>query len=79
MITKVKSAANFAKSLNWNVVVDEHNVQFDRSNAADIVQPYDVVMDATDNVATRYLVNDVSVLLGKPLVSGSALRWEGQV
>ena len=73
------SAANFAKSLNQNVIVDEHNVQLDCTNAADIVQSYDVVMDASDNAATRYLVNDVCVLLGKPLVSGSALRWEGQV
>lgn len=40
---------------------------------------YDVVLDATDNVATRYLLNDACVLLGKPLVSGSALRMDGQV
>ena len=40
---------------------------------------YDVVLDATDNVATRYLLNDACVLAKKPLVSGSALRFEGQV
>ena len=40
---------------------------------------YDIVLDATDNVATRYLLNDACVLAGKPLVSGSALRMEGQV
>lgn len=40
---------------------------------------YDVVLDATDNVATRYLLNDACVLAGKPLVSGSALRMDGQV
>ena len=40
---------------------------------------YDIVLDATDNVATRYLLNDACVLTGKPLVSGSALRFEGQV
>ena len=40
---------------------------------------YDIVLDATDNVATRYLLNDACVLAGKPLVSGSALRFEGQV
>ena len=40
---------------------------------------YDIILDATDNVATRYLLNDASVLAGKPLVSGSALRFEGQV
>lgn len=40
---------------------------------------YDIILDATDNVATRYLLNDACVLAGKPLVSGSALRFEGQV
>ena len=40
---------------------------------------YDIVLDATDNVATRYLLNDACILAGKPLVSGSALRFEGQV
>ena len=43
------------------------------------MEPYDIIVDASDNPATRYLVNDVSVLLGKPLVSGSALRMEGQI
>lgn len=45
----------------------------------DIIKNYDVVIDATDNVATRYLLNDACVLSGKPLVSGSALRFEGQL
>ena len=40
---------------------------------------YDIVLDATDNVATRYLLNDACVIAGKPLVSGSALRMDGQV
>ncbi len=40
---------------------------------------YDIVLDCTDNVATRYLLNDACILSGKPLVSGSALRFEGQV
>lgn len=40
---------------------------------------YDIVLDATDNVATRYLLNDACVIANKPLVSGSALRFEGQV
>jgi molybdopterin/thiamine biosynthesis adenylyltransferase len=45
----------------------------------DIVKNYDIVLDATDNVATRYLLNDACVLSGKPLVSGSALRFEGHL
>merc|ERR1712106_926480 len=43
------------------------------------IQAYDLVLDCTDNVATRYLLNDACVIAGKPLVSGSALRWEGQL
>jgi adenylyltransferase/sulfurtransferase len=51
----------------------------DSSNAMDVIKDYDLVVDATDNVATRYLLNDACVLLGKPLVSGSALRYDGQL
>ncbi|VDO19072.1 unnamed protein product [Heligmosomoides polygyrus] len=47
--------------------------------ALDIIGPYEIVVDCSDNPATRYLLNDACVLLGKPLVSGSALRWEGQL
>lgn len=49
------------------------------NNGLELIKNYDIVVDATDNVATRYLLNDACVLLGKPLVSGSALRFEGQV
>ncbi|VDO84502.1 unnamed protein product, partial [Soboliphyme baturini] len=45
----------------------------------EIIGNYDVVCDCTDNVPTRYLLNDACVLANKPLVSGSALRWEGQL
>ena len=48
-------------------------------NVMQIMPEYDLIVDATDNVATRYLLNDASVLLKKPLVSGSALQFEGQV
>ncbi|KAJ3082141.1 Molybdenum cofactor synthesis protein 3, partial [Physocladia obscura] len=56
-----------------------HNLVLDSSNAMQVVALYDVVLDASDNVATRYLLNDACVLLGKPLVSGSALRMDGQL
>jgi len=49
------------------------------ANALEIIKEYDVILDATDNVATRYLLNDACVMLKKPLVSGSALRFEGQL
>lgn len=48
-------------------------------NAMDILKDYDIVVDSTDNVPTRYLLNDACVLLNKILVSGAALRFEGQV
>ncbi|KND00824.1 uncharacterized protein SPPG_03929 [Spizellomyces punctatus DAOM BR117] len=56
-----------------------YNTLIESSNAMDIIRPWDIVVDATDNVATRYLLNDACVLAGKPLVSGSALRMDGQL
>ncbi|KAK3926908.1 Adenylyltransferase and sulfurtransferase MOCS3 [Frankliniella fusca] len=78
-VSKVASAAGALKQLNSSIRISEHNIQLDSSNAIEIVQQYDIVIDATDNVATRYLLNDVCVISGKPLVSGSALRLEGQL
>lgn len=78
-VSKVSSAAEALRRLNSNVRISEHSLQLDSSNALNIVQQYDVVIDATDNVATRYLLNDACVISGKPLVSGSALRLEGQL
>jgi adenylyltransferase/sulfurtransferase len=56
-----------------------YEILLDSSNALEIIQKYDIVVDATDNVATRYLLNDACVISGKPLVSGSALRMDGQL
>jgi len=64
--------------LNPHVVIETHEVRLDRTNALAILGRYDVVVDGTDNFATRYLVNDACVLLGKPNVYGSILRFEGQ-
>lgn len=65
--------------LNSNLQVTPYKIQLDSSNALDIVKQYDIVLDATDNVPTRYLLNDACVLAGKPLVSGSVLKLEGQL
>ena len=65
--------------LNSSVEVTPYDIQIDSSNALDIIRQYDVVIDATDNVATRYLLNDACVMTGHPLVSGSALQLEGQL
>lgn len=76
---KTHSAAQAVKAINSKVTVEEFYMQLDRQNAVDTVKHYCVVIDATDNVVSRYLVNDACVLANKPLVSGSALRWEGQL
>ncbi len=76
---KVDSIVEAVQHLNSNVTVVPYHTSLDSSNALEIIEKYDVVLDATDNVATRYLLNDACVLAKKPLVSGSALRFEGQV
>jgi len=78
-VAKTESLKRFIQALNPLVNVICHNEVLNSGNAFDIVENYDVVLDASDNVATRYLVNDCCVLAGKPLVSGSALRFEGQL
>lgn len=76
---KVFSAADSLRKLNSSVEVTPYDIQIDSSNALDIIRQYDVVIDATDNVATRYLLNDACVMASRPLVSGSALQLEGQL
>jgi molybdopterin/thiamine biosynthesis adenylyltransferase len=75
----VESIKKFLQALNSDIEVIAHKVVLNSSNAVEIVSSYDVVVDATDNVATRYLLNDCSVLSKKPLVSGSALQLERQI
>lgn len=65
--------------LNSYVKVTPYCIQLTSKNALNVVENYDIVIDGTDNVATRYLLNDACVLSGKPLVSGSALRFEGHL
>lgn len=76
--TKIASLTARLADLNPHVQVVPHPVRLDRSNALAIVEPYDIVLDGADNFATRFLVNDVCVRLGKPDVHGSILRFEGQ-
>ncbi|CAM6090933.1 unnamed protein product [Calypogeia fissa] len=76
---KVKSAASACLGLNSSLQVLEYPHRLDAANAVEIVSKFDVVLDATDNLPTRYLLNDVCVVTGKPLVSGAALGVEGQV
>ncbi|MCH8030117.1 MAG: molybdopterin-synthase adenylyltransferase MoeB [Candidatus Dadabacteria bacterium] len=76
---KVESAKERLAELNSEVHIDTYNTRLTSENAMDIINDYDVVVDGTDNFATRYLVNDSCVLLGKPNVYGSIFRFEGQV
>ncbi|EQC35996.1 hypothetical protein SDRG_06736 [Saprolegnia diclina VS20] len=76
---KVESARDELQRRHPHLSLATYPVFLTAANAAELVRSYDVVVDASDNVATRYLVNDVCVLEEKPLVSGSALGLEGQV
>lgn len=76
---KALSAANVVKRLNSTVECVPYHMQLSQENALQLIQQYDIVADCSDNVPTRYLVNDACVLSGKPLVSASALRMEGQL
>src|SRR4051794_8302875 len=76
---KAQSAKESVAEINPLVTVNLHEVPLDSSNALDIFRDYDLILDGTDNFATRYLVNDAAVLLGKPYVWGSIFRFEGQV
>jgi molybdopterin/thiamine biosynthesis adenylyltransferase/rhodanese-related sulfurtransferase len=75
---KAESARNSIQEINPYVEVILHEERLDSDNALDIFRPYDLIVDGTDNFATRYLVNDACVLLNKPYVWGSIYRFDGQ-
>lgn len=75
---KTDSAAQKLKNLNPDVNVIQHSFRLDSGNILDVLQPYDVVLDATDNFPTRFLINDACVMAKKPLVHAGIFRFEGQ-
>jgi molybdopterin/thiamine biosynthesis adenylyltransferase/rhodanese-related sulfurtransferase len=75
---KAESARDSVREINPYVDVVLHEERLDSTNAFRIFEPYDLIVDGTDNFATRYLVNDACVLLGKPYVWGSIYRFDGQ-
>lgn len=77
--SKVDTAVARLRDLNPQIDVVAHQVQLTSENALEILRGYDVIIDGTDNFPTRYLVNDACVLLGKPYVYGSILKFDGQV
>ncbi len=76
---KVASASESIEALNPDVKVNTYQTRLDASNVEEIFADYDVIVDGTDNLPTRYLVNDACVKLGKPLVHAAVYRFEGQV
>jgi molybdopterin/thiamine biosynthesis adenylyltransferase/rhodanese-related sulfurtransferase len=75
---KAESARDSIREINPNVNVILHETALDNDNALELFSQYDLIVDGTDNFATRYLVNDACVLLGKPYVWGSIYRFDGQ-
>ena len=76
---KTASARTTIEALNPDVNVVEHRMRLDASNILDVIRDYDVIVDGADNFPTRYLLNDASVRLRKPVVSASILSFDGQI
>ncbi len=76
---KTESARLFIEALNPDVNVVEHRMRLDAENILDVIGDYDIVVDGADNFPTRYLLNDASVRLRKPVVSASILSFDGQI
>ena len=75
---KVESAADRLREINRGIEVVPHDTILTSDNAFEIFEPYDIVVDGSDNFPVRYLTNDATQMLGKPLVYGSIFQWEGQ-
>jgi molybdopterin/thiamine biosynthesis adenylyltransferase/rhodanese-related sulfurtransferase len=78
-VPKTESARLTIEALNPDVKVVEHRIRLDSSNILGILEDYDVIVDGADNFPTRYLLNDASVRLRKPVVSASILSFDGQI
>ncbi|KTW30642.1 hypothetical protein T552_00358 [Pneumocystis carinii B80] len=76
---KVNSAIEYLKDLNPFVEFIGYSTHISPSSAIDIIKPYDIILDCTDNQSIRYLISDTCILLKKPLISASAVRTEGQL
>lgn len=76
---KAESAAAAIRALDPAIGVETHNERLTEANAARFFRDYDLILDGSDNFATRYLVNDAAIAAGRTLVSGAVLRFDGQV
>ena len=77
--SKARSAKEKAEALNPDVKINLHEFRLENHNALEVFAEYDLIIDCTDNFATRYLINDTAALLGKPYIWGSIYRFDGQV
>lgn len=78
-LNKAESAQMFVNRMNSDVSVETFEYSLDRHNGFKIISDYDVIVDCTDNVGARYLISDLAVFAKKPVVSGAALRTDGQL
>jgi molybdopterin/thiamine biosynthesis adenylyltransferase/rhodanese-related sulfurtransferase len=78
-MAKTESAAIAMKAINPDVRVVQHNERITSENVMRIIEPYEIIVDGSDNFATRYLLNDAAVFTGKKIVHGSIFRFDGQV
>jgi molybdopterin/thiamine biosynthesis adenylyltransferase/rhodanese-related sulfurtransferase len=78
-VPKVESAEQTLRALNPDVKVVKHQTRINAGNAIELIAPYDVIVDGADNFPTRYLLNDVALKLGKPIVHASVFQFEGQL
>ena len=76
---KAITASKKLNLLNPEITIDTYNIQITNKNALEILENYDIIIDGSDNFATRYLINDACVILDKTLVYGAVLRFEGQI
>jgi len=77
--SKVESARQTLSALNPDVKIVAHELRLTKDNVFDVIADYDLIVDGSDNFATRYLINDAAVLSNKPVVHGSIFRFDGQV
>lgn len=77
--SKAITAAKKLEALNQEITIKPYHFQITNKNALEILENYDLIIDGSDNFATRYLINDACVLLEKPLIYGAVLRFEGQI
>ena len=77
--SKVEEAKKYLNGLNSSVNIQTYNTKLDAGNVIELFGNYDIIVDATDTIGLRYLINDASIITGKPFVYGSVFKFEGQV